>query len=256
MPGRDYAAPSVFVPENLLREARRQRGVALQDVPAICVLDPDGDLVSTLRRSGQSSPAVGWACYHTAMDAFAHRGVRFGVVGCAVGAPFAVLVAEQMFASGCRLLLSVTSAGWIGAVPPPRFLLIADALRDEGTSHHYLPPAARVPAPPGPLAAAQALGLPSGTSWTTDAPYRETEAAIAEARRQGAVAVEMEAAGLYAFGQARGRPVLCVAHVTNAMAQREGDFEKGEDNGAAAVLDLLADLAAACHTFVSSPAKE
>ena len=247
-PARDYAAPSVFTPENLLREARRQRGLPLRDVPAICVLDPDGDLVRWLRQAGRASLAPGWACYHTAMDAFEHRGRSFGVVGCAVGAPFAVLVAEQLFASGCRLLLSVTSAGWIGAAAPPKFMVIAAALRDEGASSHYVPPAPAAAAPPGPLAAARRLGLPEGVSWTTDAPYRETAAAIDEARRQGALAVEMEAAGLYAFAAARGRPVLCIAHVTNAMAQQEGDFEKGEDNGAAAVLELLADLAESWRT--------
>ena len=53
----------------------------------------------------------------------------------AVGAPFAVLVAEQLFASGCRLLISVTSAGQIvSTAPPPYFVLIDRALRDEGTS--------------------------------------------------------------------------------------------------------------------------
>jgi uridine phosphorylase len=84
-----------------------------------------------------------------------------------------------------------------------------------------------------------------GTTWTTDAPFRETEAAIAEARGHGALAVEMEAAALYAFARARGKPVLCFAHVTNEMARIEGDFEKGEANGAPAALRLLVSTAAA-----------
>ena len=85
-----------------------------------------------------------------------------------------------------------------------------------------------------------------GTSWTTDAPYRETEAAIDAARAQGALAVEMEAAALYAFSRARGASVLCFAHVTNQMAQIEGDFEKGEQDGARASLDVIAAAARAC----------
>ena len=62
--------------------------------------------------------------------------------GCAVGASYAVLVAEQMFASGCNLLLSMTSSGQITVLrSPPYFVLIEKALRDEGTkptmtSHH------------------------------------------------------------------------------------------------------------------------
>jgi purine-nucleoside phosphorylase len=66
-----------------------------------------------------------------------------------------------------------------------------------------------------------------GATWTTDAPFRETAAALEAARAKGILAVEMEAAALYAFARARGRPVLCFAHVTNRMG-REGDFEKGE----------------------------
>ncbi len=62
------------------------------------------------------------------------------MIGSAVGASFAVLVAEQLFASGRRLLVSMTSAGQILAVrPPPYFVVIDRALRDEGTSYHYMP---------------------------------------------------------------------------------------------------------------------
>lgn len=67
-------------------------------------------------------------------------GTRLGIVGCAVGAPYAVLVAEQMFSCGCELLLSVTSSGQIAKGPePPYFVLVTRALRDEGRSYHYQP---------------------------------------------------------------------------------------------------------------------
>ena len=77
-----------------------------------------------------------------------------------------------------------------------------------------------------------------GATWTTDAPYRETLEAIGAARTEGILAVEMEAAALYAFGEARRKSVLCFAHVTNQMGQ-SGDFEKGEANGATASLALI-----------------
>jgi hypothetical protein len=57
---KTYDAPSVFLPENLLREARRQRGLPEAPVPAVCALDPDGDIVRALRGAGQSRPAKGW----------------------------------------------------------------------------------------------------------------------------------------------------------------------------------------------------
>ena len=240
---REWSAPSVFRPENLLREARRQRSIPDVPVPEVCVLDPDGDIVRQLRRAGRARAAAGWACYHTELDEFESEGERFGVVGCAVGAPFAVLVAEQLFASGCRFLISITSAGQIvSAGAPPYFVLIDQALRDEGTSGHYLPPGVAAGAMPeladAAFAAMGGAGVPvhRGLAWTTDAPYRETEAAIAAARAAGVLAVEMEAAALYAFAQAQARPVLCFAHVTNTMAVAGDDFEKGEADGLFAAL--------------------
>ncbi|HEY8287724.1 MAG TPA: nucleoside phosphorylase [Acetobacteraceae bacterium] len=242
---KHHAAPAVFRPENLLREARRQRGLANQPVPEVCILDPDGDIVRALRRDGRGQPFPGWACYHSEMLTFdlPRGGVseQVGMVGCAVGAPYAVLVAEQMFASGCRLLVSVTSAGRISANLPDGacFVLIDRALRDEGTSYHYLPDQTPFIDAAAPLAdlgfrALSACGLTvsRGATWTTDAPFRETAEAIAWAEAYGVLAVEMEAAALYAFARVRGAAVLCLAHVTNRMAQVEGDFEKGEADGA------------------------
>jgi uridine phosphorylase len=250
---KDYLAASVFQPENLLREARRQKRLVVERVPEVCVLDPDGDLVRQLRADGRAQLCRDWACYHTELHSFTHDGERFGIVGCAVGAAFAVLVAEQLFVSGCRLLISISSAGQIVVSgPPPYFILISHALRDEGTSYHYLPPSRFASAdetlldPVTTALAAAGLVVHRGATWTTDAPFRETETAIAAARAQGALAVEMEAAALYAFGRARSRAVLCFAHVTNQMAQAEGDFEKGEANGAR---DALAVLGTTAHAW-------
>lgn len=241
-------APSVFAPAALLREARRQKKLPAVDVPSVCILDPDGDIVRRLRAEGSARPFE-WPCYHTQLDVFELAGREVGIIGCAVGAPFAVLVAEELFTSGCRLLLSLTSAGQIvPAGEPPYFVIIDRALRDEGTSYHYAAAADDAHADPALVAtAAGALQGRAvvGPSWTTDAPFRETEQAIEAARARGILAVEMEAAALYAFGHARGAQVLCLAHVTNTMAQGGDDFEKGEADGTAEALRVLAATVAA-----------
>ena len=106
------------------------------------VLDPDGDLVRRLKSNGQARLDPSWSCYHTQLYRMSHVDLELGFVGCAVGSSFAVLVAEELFASGCGLLISMTSAGQLVELrPPPYFVLIERALRDEGTSYHYLPPA-------------------------------------------------------------------------------------------------------------------
>jgi uridine phosphorylase len=250
---KDPFAASVFVAPALLREARRQKGIAAADVPSVCILDPDGDMVRRLTASGRAQLAAEWPCYHTELSRFTLAGKPAGIIGCAVGAPFAVLVAEELFACGCRFLISVTSAGQIAPEgKPPYFVVIDRALRDEGTSYHYAAPSDYSQADPHLVAEAAGALKPAGVtvltgaSWTTDAPFRETEAAIAAARAKGILAVEMEAAALYAFARAANRKVLCLAHVTNTMAVAEQDFEKGEADGtvdALRVLELLAPLA-------------
>ena len=250
---KHYDEPSAFTPQNLLREARRQKGLTNASVPVFCVLDPDGDIVRRLTKDGRASRDPSWACYHTDLYRFIEANVEFGIVGCAVGASFAVLIAEELFASGCRFLISMTSAGQLVALrPPPYFILIERALRDEGTSYHYQPPAEFSDASNSLLTAMQgafdALHAPVlwGSTWTTDAPFRETEEAIAAMQGRGLHAVEMEAAALYAFAHARRKPVLCFAHVTNLMARIEGDFEKGEADG---TVDALAVIVAAARRF-------
>ena len=109
---------------------------------------------------------------------------------------------------------------------------------------------ARDYAGPADLRAMQALtslDIPAcqGAAWTTDAPFRETASAIEHCRARDILAVEMEAAALYAFARARGKSVLCLAHVTNQMAVRPGDFEKGEADGAHASLRVIAAIAKA-----------
>lgn len=248
--GKHHRSPSVFTPDALLREARRQKDIAAGAVPDICILDPDGDIVRYLLAAKRAHRLAAWPCYHTDLYAFEHEDLAYGIVGCAVGAAFAVLVAEELFASGCRLLLSMTSAGQIlPAQAPPYFVVIDRALRDEGTSYHYLPPADYSVADSHLVQLAKAslttvgITVQVGPSWTTDAPFRETAEAVDAARKAGILAVEMEAAALYAFATARQQPVLCLAHVTNQMGRIEGDFEKGVGAGAGASLSVIAEIA-------------
>jgi uridine phosphorylase len=241
-----YDEPSVFTPDSLLREARRQKDLPDRSVPDVCVLDPDGDIVRHLVSSGRAEIDETWPGYHTDLYIFELSGEEIGIIGCAVGASFAVLVAEQLFAAGCQLLVSVTSSGQV--VPkedPPYFVLIERALRDEGTSHHYRAPdryATLDPALGDRIAGAcQSVSRPvyTGATWTTDAPFRETETAIDRARAEGILAVEMEAAALYTFASERNQSVVCFAYVTNEMGQGDSEFEKGDADGSTAALEII-----------------
>jgi purine-nucleoside phosphorylase len=242
---KDFSTPSVFLPENLLREARRQKGISEGDIPSICVLDPDGDLAEYLLNTGKASLNTFWACYHSKLYDFNVKGVKIGIIPCIVGASYAVLVAEQLFVSGCEYLISVTSAGIINQpFSEKRFALITQAVRDEGTSYHYLPKEKAAQLHPFLLKkltdTSEKCPYFEAKSWTTDAPYRETQTAISAMEKEDVTCVEMEASALYAFAEAKQKNVVCFAHLTNTMAQNEGDFEKGEHFGSLDTLNLLA----------------
>ncbi|MCP4330507.1 MAG: nucleoside phosphorylase [Alphaproteobacteria bacterium] len=248
--GKRFDSPSSFTPESLLREARRQKSASIQPVPDICLLDPDGDIVRRLKAEGRARRHDGWVCYHTDLYVFEVSGLTVGIVGRAVGSSFAVLVAEELFVSGCALLISVTSSGQIMPVQePPYFIMIDRALRDEGTSYHYLPPSTYSDAPEALIGVLEGafddlrVSVLRGATWTTDAPFRETDDAIETMRQRGLLAVEMEAAALYAFAKARSRSVICFAHVTNQMGRIEGDFEKGHADGTTDALQIVVNAA-------------
>lgn len=239
-----YSEESILRPKNLLREARRQKNLKECPVPRVCVLDPDGDIVRYLKRNGAELNNC-WACYHSELYSATYKDLRFGIIGCAVGASYAVLLSEQLFVSGCQLLISVTSAGKLNDSVDKDYVLIEESLRDEGTSYHYLPPDeqaslnAELSSKLRPLFGNKNISLQPGRSWTTDAPYRETNSSIYDAKMKGADCVEMEASALYAFSKVKNKPVVCFAHLTNSMAQQNGDFEKGAENGSLTSLELL-----------------
>ena len=246
-----YHEESIFLPENLLREARRQKNLMECPVPGICVLDPDGDIVSYLKRNGAELNNC-WACYHSELYSAIYKDLHFGVIGCAVGAAYAVLLAEQLFVSGCELLISVTSAGKLNESVNKDYILIEECLRDEGTSFHYLPPDeeaslnSQLSSKLRTLFDNDNISVQPGRSWTTDAPYRETNSSVHAAKMKGADCVEMEASALYAFSKVKNKPVVCFAHLTNSMAQQIGDFEKGAENGSLTSLELIYQTAKLC----------
>jgi len=218
--------PSTFRPEDLVEAVRGQRRLDALDLPEVCVLDFDGDITDALVDAREVWACEGWPCFHTSMWALPVGGFHCGLIARTIGGPYAVLVAEQLVVCGVRVIIGLASAGGVGSGLPVPGVVVADrAIRDEGTSYHYLPAGETVEALPSLADALEAevtaVGLPvrRGLVWTTDAPYRETSGQLDRYSRMGALAVEMQAASLFAFAAARNVAVGVVAHVTNTPEQ-------------------------------------
>ena len=137
-------------------------------------------------------------------------GERIAVFHPGIGAPFAAALLEEAIALGCRKLIACGGAGVISPeVEFGEIVVPTAAVRDEGTSYHYLPPAREVEPSPEAVAAIESalrsagVDYLKGKTWTTDGIYRETPARIERRRGEGCLTVEMEAAALFAVAAFR-----------------------------------------------------
>jgi uridine phosphorylase len=226
--------PSAFTAESLVAAVRSERNLPVQAVPRLCILEFDGDLTDWMVKIGYARAYESWACFHTVMHSIEIDGSTCGIIARTIGGPYAVLIAEQLRASGAELILGLTSAGRVSrSLPLPSLVVVQSAIRDEGTSYHYVAPGSSVESDSELVTTVAkgiaSLGLPvfSGPVWTTDAPYRETQQQLDSYATEGVLAVEMQAASLLAFSQATGMPAGIVALVSNAADHSKDIFNKG-----------------------------
>jgi uridine phosphorylase len=142
-----------------------------------------------------------------------------------IGAPLIASLAEELIAWGAKRLISISWTGGLQANLKPGSIVIGEhAIRDEGTSHHYLPAGKFVNADEQLveklMETFKSMGqeFAVGTTWTTDAPYRETIDEVRQYQAEGVLTVEMESAGLLAIGQARSVQTASIFVVGDTLA--------------------------------------
>jgi uridine phosphorylase len=147
-----------------------------------------------------------------------------------VGAPAAASSLEEAIVMGCRDFVIV---GGAGALVPELTLghavVVDSAVRDEGTSFHYLQPSRTVAADPAATAAivsaldSARLPFVTGRTWTTDAIFRETRARAERRIAERCVTVEMEAAASFAVGAFRGARMGQLLYAGDSLVEEEWD---------------------------------
>lgn len=196
-------------PEALIEPGRL---IKQRDAPAHCVLCFFREVIDrVVREHGAREVYVlkseigDYALYE--ID---HQGQRLGICQAGVGAPLAAGFLEELIAVGCRNFIVCGGSGVLDrAIAVGHLLVPTVAVRDEGTSYHYLPPSREVQADPKGVAVIERTLQRAGVeyllckTWTTDAFYRETAARIQRRKAEGCLAVEMEAAALFAVAQFR-----------------------------------------------------
>jgi len=225
--------------------------IARRDVPEACVITFFGDVAERLmgRRGARVLSENRWEDGPHPLLEIEHEGQRLAVLRSGVGAPLAGALLEETIAMGCTHFVVCGGAGTLHRdLTLGHLVVLSSAIRDEGTSFHYLPPARHIDFDPGARQvlqdALEERGAPYvvGKTWTTDAPYRETPRKIATRRDEGCLTVEMEASALAAVAAFRGVPLAQVVYCGDDLAGESWDHRSWQS--LSDVREDLFDLAA------------
>ena len=198
-------------PGALIEPSKVLRPVA--GMPERCVLPMYATVIRTLLERGILTHVTDMGSSMGALPVYRleHRGVDVAVAHPGLGAPFAAAVMEELIAFGCRTFIACGDAGVVDGGRPKGSVVVPNcAIRDEGTSYHYVPPAKEIDADPAVVAVIEdvlrerGVEYRLGKTWTTDAIYRETRDRIARRAAEGCITVEMECAAFIAVARFRG----------------------------------------------------
>jgi uridine phosphorylase len=215
-------------PRAIIDPTRHKR---LANFPKRCVLCFFQDVIDDLVRNGAreidraESEGGLHPVYEVEID-----GKRLAVAHPRVGAPNAVGMLERCIARGSRKFVVCGGAGVLhDGVAVGNVIVPSSAVRDEGTSYHYLPPAREIGPHPQALRTIQsvlrrnAVDYIEAKTWTTDAFYRETRGKVLMRRTEGCLTVEMEASALFAVAKFRRVMLAQILYAGDSLGGRRWD---------------------------------
>ena len=184
-----------------------------RDVPQHCVICFFKEVIEKVVDEQKARTVVEnhWEDGSHSIYEFSYEDQRLAFFHPGVGSALAAGLLEETIAFGCSRFIACGGCGVLEKdMPVGHLVVVSAAVRDEGVSYHYLPPGREVIANADAAAALQValdrqgVTYRTGKTWTTDAPYRETRAKVADRRREGCLTVEMEAAAMMAVAEFRG----------------------------------------------------
>lgn len=180
-----------------------------------------------------------------------HRNQELCLCRAPLGGSAAVQLMDFLLGHGVSRVIAAGSCGALAPLPENAFLIPVKALRDEGSSYHYLPPA-RYADTSAPLRnvmervlTEQGLSWAECTTWTTDGFYRETPGMVAYRREEGCLVVEMECASLAACAQFREAEFAQLLYTADSLADaRNHDARSWGEASVMPALQICLDIAA------------
>jgi len=224
-----YRGEPVMRPEDTIAMRRRFGNFPRVDAPQGLILCLKNDLPNQLRwRVPVQKAGKVMGDFYLVKSTRGRVGVlsNFGI-----GAPVTASLTEEMIAWGVKKFIILSWGGALQTSLNTGDIVIPDkAIRDEGVSHHYLPPEMFAHAASSLVEKIKKYlpeGFTQGSAWTTDAPYRETREEILKYQVEGVKVVEMEIASLFALAQVRNVEAAAIVVVADKLANLK--WEMPED---------------------------
>jgi len=203
----------IFTPSMFVQYAAERRGLRVRDfgVNEIVLMLYSGNAQKRLAEKTNAEMTPNWLYAESRpLYNFSVKGRKVSMFHPFVGASAAAMYAEELIACGARTIISYGYAGSLQqSVPIGHFVIPTNALREEGVSYHYLPEKTVPSADENVVSVLEEactkhrVSYHKGTTWTTDAPYRETKSKVSKYREEGILTVEMEASAIFSIGMFR-----------------------------------------------------
>ena len=245
---RDYPILAFDASQEAILEPSRL--IPRKDIPRRCVITFFREVIEKKLAAGQLKQVETFATETVNLPIYEtiHKGVSICLIQGFLGSAGAAGELEELIAHGCEKFLVCGSAGVLQKdIAVGHLVVPCSAVRDEGASYHYLPPAREVECNPHALQVIKdhldQVGLPyiQAKTWTTDGYYRETRRKVEHRVKEGCVTVEMEAAALFAVAQFRGVTLGQILYGGDDLSGETWDARKW--NSRKEIRESLVDLA-------------
>jgi uridine phosphorylase len=201
----------VLTATDYLSWAANEKNITIPTVPRSCLFAFDPELLEAFQAKFDVVQRRDWPATHSRLFSVKGPNTDLSIVLGTVGAPFASMTMEELIVCGARSFVSAGASGILQThITAPAIIVAEAAIRDEGTSFHYMPAAFEIQIPQAVVEQLVDVlkkhgGSPYvGKIWTTDALYRESKVKVDKYRKEGVLAVEMEIAALATVSQYRG----------------------------------------------------
>jgi len=220
-----HAKEPVFTPREFLEYQRRRGKVLKKKIPDGVIFVYSSRLLDYILKHNKTEKIKDY--FYGTFYSLKNTDSRIGIVaGFGIGAPVVVTLMEELIASGVKRFISIGEAGTLQKNLKIGSIVVCEkAIRDEGTSHHYLKPSKYAYASRSLTQKIEQVLLGNnekyvvGTSWTIDAPYRETVAEARKYQKEGVATVEMEAAAIFAAARYRKVEAGAIFTVSDSLAE-------------------------------------